>query len=47
MPKNPNSKKWPEDLNRHFSKKTYKWPIDTQKDGQHQSSSEKRESKPQ
>ena len=28
-------KKWAEDLNRHFSKKTYRWPRDTLKDSQH------------
>ena len=28
-------KKWAEDLNRHFPKKTYRWPTDTWKDVQH------------
>ena len=33
--KNPNTiKKWTEELNGHFSKKTYKWPIGTSKGDQ-------------
>ena len=40
-------KKWAEDMNRHFSKKTSRWLTDTRKDAQHHSSSGKSKSKPQ
>ena len=40
-------KKWAKDLNRHFSKKTYRWLRNTWKDVQHHSLSEKCKSKPQ
>ena len=39
-------KKWTEDMNRHFSKKTSRWLTDAQKDAQHHSSSEKYKLKP-
>ena len=44
--------KWPnqkraKELNRHFSKKTYRWLTNTWKDAQHHSLSEKCKSKPQ
>ena len=29
-------KKWAKDLNRHFTKETYRWPRGTRKDAQHQ-----------
>ena len=38
-------KKWVEDLNRQFSKKTYRWPMNTWKDAQHDSLLEKCRSK--
>ena len=31
----PSQKKWAEDLNRHFFKKTYRWPGGTGKDVQY------------
>ena len=34
-------KKWEKDMNRHFPKKTSRWPTDTRKDAQHHSSSGK------
>ena len=40
-------KKWAKELNRHFSKKTYRWLTNTGKDAQHHSFSEKCKSKPQ
>ena len=40
-------KKWAKDLNRHFSKKTSRWLINTWKDAQHNSLLEKCKSKPQ
>ena len=40
-------KKWEKDLNRHFSKKTYRWLTNTWKDAQHCSLLEKCKSKPQ
>ena len=42
--KNP-IKKWVEDLNRQFSKKTYRWPMNTWKDAQHDSLLKKCKSK--
>ena len=39
-------KKWGKDLNKHFSKKTYRWLTNTGKDAQHHSLSEKCKSKP-
>ena len=38
-------KKWRKDLNRHFSKETYKWLTNTSKDAQHRSLLEKCKSK--
>ena len=32
---------WAEDINRHFSKETYRWPRGTWKDAQHHELSEK------
>ena len=40
-------KQWAKDLNRHFSKKTYRWLINTCKDAQHHSLLEKYKLKPQ
>ena len=40
-------KKWAKELNRHFSKKTYRWLTNTRKDAQHRSLSEKCKSKSQ
>ena len=45
-PPNNLSLKWAKEVNRHFSKKTYKWLIGTQKDAQHHESLGKRKSKP-
>ena len=44
---NHSIKKWAKELNRHFSKKTYKWLTNTWKYVQHHSLSEKCKSKPQ
>ena len=38
-------KKWEEDLNRLFSKETYRWPTKTRKDTQHHSLLDKCKSK--
>ena len=40
-------KKWEKELNRHFSKKIYRWLTNTWKDAQYHSLSEKCKSKPQ
>ena len=40
-------KKWAEERNKHFSKKTYRWLTNTRKDAQHHSVSEKCKSKSQ
>ena len=40
-------KTWAKELNRHFSKKTYRWLTNTWRDAQHHSLSEKCKSKPQ
>ena len=39
-------KKWAEDMNRHFPKKTSRWPTDTWKDARYHSSSGNYKSKP-